>query len=406
MKNIAGNSYIKKENNQIFLDLVPLKEILDKMRTPLYIILENRIRENIKTFLRVFKDFFNNLNCLYSIKANFLPEICEIVKSENIGVEIVSLPELKLALNLKFPPEKIVVGGPYLRKELIEKCLENKVREIIIYNLDDIKKIDVIAKSYNQIQDICIRINSGKYNSKLGINLNKKNLTSLRKIIEECQNIRLTTLLSHYSTQMNNIDLFKDNVRNLAQNLILLSKSGIEIENINLGGGFPESTVMNQKQLKKLALEISLTLNECNLSPKNVYFEPGRYFVGDAGLFITKIIRVIDNRNIFLNIGNNLCPRFARCSLRFYNVSKIDFSHNEPTTFLGIIPTDQDVLAKDYFFTKDLTEGDKVLITNTGAYCLTFSNRFPYPLPKLLLIKDQKFTVIFNPDLDKDFSLR
>jgi diaminopimelate decarboxylase len=406
MKKIAGNSYIKKENNQIFLDLVPLNEILDKMRTPLYIILENRIRENIKTFLRVFKDLFNNLNCLYSIKANFLPEICEIVKSENIGVEIVSLPELKLALNLKFPPEKIVVGGPYLRKELIEKCLENKVREIIVYNLEDIKKIDLIAKSYSQIQDICVRINSGKYSSKLGINLNKKNLTSLRKIIEECQNIKLTTLLSHYSTQMNNIDLFKDNVKNLAQNLNILSKNGIDIENINLGGGFPESTVMNQKQLKKLALEISLTLNECNLSPKNVYFEPGRYFVGDAGLFITKIIRVIDNRNIFLNIGNNLCPRFARCSLRFYNVSKVNFSHNEPTTFLGIIPTDQDVLAKDYFFTKDLTQGDKVLITNTGAYCLTFSNRFPYPLPKILLIKDQKFTVIFNPDLDKDFSLR
>ena len=406
MNKIAGNSYIKKENNQIFLDLVPLNEILKKMRTPLFIILENRIRENIKTFLNVFKDVFTNLKCLYSIKANYLTEICEIVKSENIGVEIVSLPELELALKLNFSPNKIIVGGPYLSTKLIQKSLENNVREIIIYNLNDIKKVDLIAKNYNKIQNLCVRINSGKYNSNLGIPLNKQNLNSLRMNIRECRNIKLTTILSHYSTQMNNSDLFKLNVKNLAKNLIILSKNSIEIEDINLGGGFPEATVMNEKQLKKVALDISLTLKEHKISYKNIYFEPGRYFVGDAGLFITKIVTVAKNRNIFLNIGSNLCPRFARCSLRFYNTSKIDHSHNEPTNFLGIIPTDQDILAKNYFFTKNLTEGDKILITNTGAYCLTFSNRFPYTLPKIILVKDQKYRKIFDPIIDKDFSLQ
>ncbi|KKM89707.1 hypothetical protein LCGC14_1245910, partial [marine sediment metagenome] len=144
---------------------------------------------------------------------------------------------------------------------------------------------------------------------------------------------------------------------------------------------------------------------EYNIHFDHIYFEPGRYFLGDAGLFIAKIIKVSDNRYVFLNIGNHICPKFAKCSLRFYNASKIALSHKEPTSFLGIVPTDQDVLAKNYFFTQNLREGDIVLVTNTGAYCLTFSNRFPYSLPKILLVKDDNFEQIFDPNIDKDFSI-
>jgi diaminopimelate decarboxylase len=120
---------------------------------------------------------------------------------------------------------------------------------------------------------------------------------------------------------------------------------------------------------------------------------------------ISKIVRVGDNRWIFLNIGNHICPKFARCSLRFYNVSQIDEPHKYKTSIAGIVPTDQDVLAKDYFFTEKLHEGDTILVTNTGAYCLTFSNRFPYLLPKIILINNNILKEIFNPEIDGDFSL-
>jgi len=405
MKAIAGNSYLQKEEDKVFLDLIPLNEILTKNRTPILVLLENRIRENIKKFLEVFSSVFENFKCLYSLKANYLPEVCKIIKSENIGAEVVGLLELKLALNLKFPSNKIIVGGPYLPQELIKMCIENKIREIIIYNLKDIRKIDSIAKKHNHIQNICIRINSGKYNSNLGIIFNDQNLLELKNIIKECENIKITTILSHYSTQMNNIDLFKRNVEIVAKNLNLLSKDGINIKNLNLGGGFPEAVVMNQKQLKRVALGIKSTIMEYDLQFDHIYFEPGRYFLGDAGLFITKIINVSDNRFVFLNIGNHICPKFAKCSLRFYNASKIDLSHNEPTSFLGIVPTDQDVLAKNYFFTKNVKEGDIVIVTNIGAYCLTFSNRFPYSLPKILLVNGENYREIFNPISDKDFSI-
>ncbi|MFX1434347.1 MAG: hypothetical protein ACFFB1_11280, partial [Promethearchaeota archaeon] len=110
-------------------------------------------------------------------------------------------------------------------------------------------------------------------------------------------------------------------------------------------------------------------------------------------------------RWIFLDIGNHICPKFAKCSLRFYNASQINSPHKYKTSIGGIIPTDQDVLAKDYFFTKEFNEEEIVLITNVGAYTLTFSNRFPYGLPNIFLVKNKDIEQIFNTVIDHDFSL-
>ena len=405
MKKISGNTYLVKREGKIFVDSTPLDEILKKFNTPLYIFLENRIRENINSFINTFNEKFGNIQYFYSFKANYLPEICKIMLSEGIGAKLVSFPELKLAIKTGFSPDKIIIGGPYLPENLIESSIKNKVKEIIVYNLKDLKKINSVAQNYNSVQNVCIRVNSQKYDSKLGIKLNDHKIKVLENSINGYKNIKLTSILSHFGTQMNNVELFERNINSLIYNLELLSKNNIHINNINIGGGFPEAAVMTQDQLKKIADMVKTKLETSAINYQNIYIEPGRYFVGDSGLFLTKIVKVSEDRWIFLNIGNHICPKFAKCSLRFYNASKIDVPHKYKTSIAGIVPTDQDVLAKNYFFTQELQEGDKVLVTNTGAYCLTFSNRFPYVLPGIVLIKGNTISSIFDPEFDKDFSL-
>ncbi len=405
MKKISGNPYIIRKNGKIIIDSLPLDELIRKFETPLMVFLENRIRDNIKSFNMVFNEIFDNFQSFYSMKANYLPDICKIINSEGVGAQIVGLPEFKLALSVGFSPQKIIIGGPYLPEDLIDLSIKNRVKEIIVYNLNDLKKINSIAQEYNWVQNICIRVNSQKYDSNLGVILSANNIDILKKTIESYHNVNLTSILSHFGTQMNNIDQFEKNISSLVTSLNLLLKHDINIRNINLGGGFPEATVMPQKKLKEVAQDIKSILDKSGISFDSISFEPGRYFVGDSGMFITKIVKVNENRWIFLNIGNHICPKFARCSLRFYNASQINEPHKYKTSIAGIVPTDQDVLAKNYFFTKNLTEQEFVLVANTGAYCLTFSNRFPYPLPKMVLIKDENFIPIFDPILDKDFSL-
>lgn len=406
MKTIAGNPYLKKDQGKFYFDELEYSILEKDFSTPYFVFLENRIKDNINSFNDAFSSHFERYEGFYSFKANYLHEICRIVKEGNFGAEIISLPELELALDLNFSPNKIIVGGIYLTDQLILKCLDNNIKEIIAYSLSDIKRINDLAKNSNKTQKICLRINSGKYNARLGVEINENTIEKLQLILSECKNIELTTILSHFSTQMNSIDLLKKNCISLLTSLKKLQKKlHIDIKNINFGGGFPEAVVFKKERLEDFALSVKKLIQEYNFSHLNVYFEPGRFLVGDAGILISKIINVTDNRWIFLNIGNHIVPKFARCNLRFYNLNNLNESYNTKTSIAGIIPSDQDVLAKDYYFTPTLKIGDRVLISNVGAYCLTFSNRFPYRLPAILLVKSKEYKTIFNPTKHQDFSL-
>ena len=405
LKKLSGNPHLIKKEGKLLIGDIVASEILKNACTPFMIFFAERVKNNINSFCRVFQSVFDNFQCFYSFKANFLPDICRIVQSEGVGAELIGLPELKLALKLQFPSEKIIVGGPYLPQELIEKCISENIKEIVVYNLNDVKLIDSLAKNHEKVQEICLRINSQKFGSKLGIDLDEFELTRLKKIQNEYKNVKITTVLSHYSTQMNNFEQFKQNLSNVLEKIKILVKAGLKIENINLGGGFPEAAIMPEHQLIEIAKKIKLILTSFDIKFKSIYFEPGRYFVGDAGIFIAKVRKVYKDRWIFLNIGNHICPKFAKASLRFYNITRINDPHKYKTSIAGNVPTDQDVLAKNYFFTKELEEGDFVMITNVGAYCLTFSNRFPYLLPEISLIEDGNITQIFDPLVHHDFSL-
>ncbi|TFG03492.1 MAG: hypothetical protein EU542_02100 [Promethearchaeota archaeon] len=406
MKEVSGNKYITKRGDLLYLDDVEIEQILKSYETPIAIFLEARIRDNIRTIKSLAQNIFKNASIFYSFKSNYLYDVCKIIKTEGIGAELISLPELNLALNLGFSTNKIIAGGPYLNDKFIELCIINNIEEIVIYSLKDIERINEIAKSHNKVQKLCLRINSQKYDTRLGTKLLEHELSQIQLLKRKCNNVQFKSILSHYSTQMNNVNQFIKNAEILIKAYNKLKSSGVKIKNINFGGGFPEASVMPKTQLKKIFSELYKILRDRDIDYEKVYFEPGRFIVGDAGIFIAEVVNKTEDRWIFLNIGNNICPKFSRSSLRFYNASRIAQAHKFKTSIAGIIPTDQDVLAKNYFFTEDIEIGDKILITNTGAYTLTFSNRFPYELPSILLIDGTKIRNIFNPKTDHDFSLK
>lgn len=405
MKNIAGNRYLKEDGRKIYIDSLELNDLIKTFKTPFMVFIENRIRDNIHDFNEVFNSIFEKYEGFYSFKANYLFSILKIISSEGLGAEVISLPELNRAIKAGFSQEMTIVGGPFLPNELIEKSLRISTKEIIIYDLDDLERVNKLAENLGVTQNICLRINSMKYESKLGIRINNKSANKIKKYFSKFTHLKLKTLLSHYGTQMNHVNQFLENLSALIDAFKKLHDKNINIKNINIGGGFPEATVMPKKQLKKIAEELKVNIDKNNLDIEKIYVEPGRYIVGDAAVFVADVIRNPKNRWIFLNIGNHICPKFARCSLRFYNASKIDKSHKFKTSIAGIIPTDQDVLAKDYFFTANVDKNDKVLITNVGAYCLTFSNRFPYRLPYIISVNKNEYSEIFNPEKQSDFSL-
>jgi diaminopimelate decarboxylase len=409
MKNklaLYGNKYVNIKDSTIYLDECKTLDLVKKHRTPTFVFLENKIRANIKKIVRCFQSIFPNSAGYYSVKSNYLQKIVELVKDERFGAEILTLPELNLLKKIKFPMNSVLAGGPYLPDELLEQIIQNKIEYIVVYDLDDLDRINNQAKKENIIQKIIIRFLKPKYTGRQGISFTKVNIEKLQILLEKNKNLKYKGLLSHMGTQLNSLDIFQKNLRfliKIAQEIQI--KLNLTTDILNLGGGFPNADSFKEKHFKSILQELKRELAENQLEDCKIFYEPGRFVVGDCGFCLSKVSKYNEQYStVFLDVGNNFIPKFMKSSLRFYNISKIEETPNKPMDFMGNIPSDQDILVKNYNFSPSTSKNDFILIANVGAYALTFSTRFPYPIPEIIMIKGQEIEILHKYNYDDDLS--
>ncbi len=405
---LYGNKFLNIKENELVLDGINVKNLIEKYSTPSFVFLQKKIEENIKKINDCFSSVFTNSQGFYSTKANYLPEIISIVKNQNFGTEIVGLPELKILKKIGFPFEKVIAGGPYLPNDFLAEIIKTHVKYLVVYDLDDIVRIQEIIQEFGTYkQDILIRIQSQKYTGRLGIVLNEPNLKNLKDIFDKCPNLQYKGILAHRGTQLNSIDDYMKNFQLLIENAIKIKKFvGWDTSILNIGGGFPNADSIKKNQLIAILKKFKEKLLKNNLNSCSIFYEPGRFIVGDTGFALASVIKYDKiHRTAFLDIGNNYIPKFMKSSLRFYNISKIFESPNKPIDFMGNIPSDQDILVKNYNFTPSIQTGDYILIANVGAYALTWSIRFPYPNPSIILIESDQIKEIHNQNSPNDFSI-
>ncbi len=393
---ISGNPIATIRQNEAYIDGFSTKKMIKEFGTPLFVYSENKIRSNCSNFLQILKKFFPKLLVLYSFKANYLPQICEIIKSEKIGAETVTSFELELAIQLKFDPKKIHLGGVYLPEDTLKLALQNRIGLISVCSLTQLNTLIKLAKDIDNTQNIGIRIVSPKFDRRIGIVSSKDNFMKINDTLSKSPNLKLTTLHSHYGTQMMKPSIFKDNARYALNTVSLMEEAGLSIRQLNLGGGFPEATIMNNNNLEKIGKDISELIKVCGYPHLEIIFEPGRYIIGDAGILLTSVIDVNfeNQRWIYVDAGTNICPIWANNNLRFFCANKINSPHNIPVNIAGPLPTYMDVLAKKAPFIKNIEINDTLMILNTGAYNLSWGTLFPFPQPPCILIKNNQLVEI------------
>ncbi len=391
MKKIAKNPKVSVDASGFKLDGVPALEIAKRFGTPSYVFLENKIRLNCQKFKKELESCLPSIRLFYSVKSNFLPSVCKTIHEEGYGVEIVSQLEYHHVKRLGFQPHEILAGGPYLPTGFLEELISDKVHEIVLYNGNTLRNLIELGRNSNSRQAIAIFFVPERHGRRLGFSLVPEEISNISQIIQNAPNFTLQTISCHYGTQILNYQTFIQMASDLIGAISHFEQQGIKISNLNLGGGFPEANSLNREKIRQLGLSLKDLLNERGFNNLGVTFEPGRYIVGDAGIILSSVYFWDETeRWAYLDAGNHICPKFSKSGFRFYNVSRPIDPNEFKTNIGGIIPSDQDVLAKNYFFTEKVGIGDIVAILNAGAYTITFSNRFPFPFPPIIWIKDDK----------------
>ncbi|HOF69637.1 MAG TPA: diaminopimelate decarboxylase, partial [Ruminococcus sp.] len=126
------------ERGHLTISGIDTVELAEKYGTPLYVMDEQLIRKNCRSFKNSIDKFYggNGLVC-YASKAFSCIEMCRIIKDEGIGLDVVSIGELYTALKAGFDCDKIGFHGNNKTDEELDFAVENKVGHIIVDNIDE-----------------------------------------------------------------------------------------------------------------------------------------------------------------------------------------------------------------------------------------------------------------------------
>ncbi|MFX1293227.1 MAG: diaminopimelate decarboxylase family protein [Promethearchaeota archaeon] len=385
-----NNKQLAIIKGKLIIDGTPAIDLIQKYRTPFFVFIEQRIRDNCQTILNLSKKYFNS-QIYYSYKANYLTPICKIIAEEGLGAEIATEYEYDIAIQNNINPKSIILSSPYKPASLLKKLITNGIGLIFICQIDEISEIAKYVED-EQVIDIGIRLRSPRPNKQIGISLDQNITHDIIENLNKTKEFSLTTLQLHSGTQIDD-QLFKEGINYLLNIANQFESHGITVSQLDFGGGFPEASSLSEEELENRFLLLFETLNDRGWQKVICIFEPGRYIVADAGLLLTQIIQVFNVENtpwIMLNTGTHHCPKFSNSKFRFELINRMSAPRNTSTSIAGCLPTDMDVFTKRYPFPDNVKKGDYLAILNAGAYTFTWSTHFSYPYPPIILLnKDQ-----------------
>jgi diaminopimelate decarboxylase len=398
---------LKYIDNELFFDEVNLNEVVRNFDTPTYIYSKSRIIENYDAYCNNFKknNISNYLIC-YAIKANENLSILKILANLGSGADTVSANEIKKSIMAGILPHKIVYSGVGKSDEELEYAIMQQIGQINIESKEEFENIQRIAKKLNMIANISIRINpdidacthekitTGKKENKFGVDIKIAELILLEAKKDNLMNVKGLSI--HIGSQILDANKFELAFEYLAN----IYKQHKEFTTVDLGGGlgiqYKEDeqtpshntfTELVQKYFGKLNVEVII--------------EPGRSIIGDACIFLTKVLYVKETETkkfVVVNGGmNNLIRPAMYGAYHHPLVVNIKSQDKETYDIVGPICESGDTFVKGLHMNK-VERGNFIAFLSAGAYGRSMSSNYNlHNISGELLIENRKVKQIRKP---------
>ncbi|MGQ9818888.1 MAG: diaminopimelate decarboxylase [Candidatus Kapaibacteriales bacterium] len=390
--------------------------IAQKFGTPIYIYDYSKIVENYTKLHSALKKYFPNYSIHYSIKANNNISILEVFKNLGAGVDCSSPVELECALFVGYDFEKIIYTGNY---ESYDDFLKISQYPIIV-NFDDISSFRRYLK-FRRPEIASFRVNpgigkggfegitTGGTDAKFGIPYEM-----IEYAFSSAKNEGINKFGIHIMTGSNILEPFY--FAEVLEKLFrivgkFLSRKGITLEYIDVGGGFGIPYTDDEKELDidftfKLLSEVYQEfVDKLFLDKPKFIIEPGRYLIGNAGILLSRVTSVKDGYKKYIGIDAGM-NTLIRPALYGANHRIEIFGKNnivQLANFCGQICENSDILARNVPV-PEVEVGDLVLIFDVGAYGFSMSSNYNGRLrPAELMMVDGVAKLIRRRETFDDF---
>ena len=387
------------------LNKAQLQEIIKKYPTPFHIYDEQAIRQNIRNLQKAFA-WAPRFREQFAVKALPNPRIIEILHEEGAGTDCSSLPELLLSDISGVKGEEIILTSNDTPANEFQKAIELGA----IINLDDISHLDFLEKNAGLPKILCFRYKPTE--AKYGLTHDQL-IEGYRRAKEKgVKRFGLHTMVASNERRTEAFLLTAKLMFTLACEL--KEKLAIEVEFVNLGGGFgipyrPEEEPLNLIEIgegiHKLYQEMMLP---AGLDKVAIMTESGRAITGPAGWLVSTAIHEKKTYKDYIGLDSCMANLMRPAMYGAYHHITIAGKENAPLDHTydvtGSLCENNDKFAVDRKLPK-IDIGDLVIIHDTGAHgsAMGFNYNGKLWCAELLLRTDGSIELIRRAQTIEDY---
>lgn len=387
-------------------DAVDLVALAIRVPTPFYVYSAGAIRRRIEGLKAALGGL--DATICFAVKANPSLAILQLMAAAGLGADIVSAGELRRSLRAGIPAGRMVFSGVGKTDEEIIEAIEARIWRFNVESAQELETLQRLASDRDLFVYAAVRINpdvdagthakisTGRSENKFGVAV-----TEARRWFADAaqfSHVRLDGLHVHIGSQILTLEPFRQALGRIAAFWRELAAAGHSIESIDVGGGLGVRYHSDRDQPLTPADYAQVIRERLAGFTGSIVLEPGRYLVAEAGVLLTRVVRVKQGeRRRFLVLDaamndlvrpslydawHDIVPLHERAQLRVrYDV-------------VGPVCESGDTFALG----RELPEcepGDLVMITGAGAYGASMASNYnSRPLLAEVLVDGDSYAIV------------
>ncbi len=406
-------------------------DLVQQYGTPLYVMDENMIRENCRSYRDVIDQEYEGRGLIcYASKAFSCKEMYRIVQSEGLGADVVSGGELYTALAAGMDASKLVFHGNSKTPHELLYAVQAGVGRIVVDHLYELDRLNQIAKAQGVKVNVMLRIKpgidahthdfvqTGKIDSKFGFALETGEAMEAVHRAIQLHHVHLCGLHCHIGSQIFETEPFAEAARVMIRFMdAVRDQMGVALEELNLGGGPGIKYTMEDDPLpfadiiRAILCALSEACEELRFPKPFILFEPGRSIVGGAGLTLYSVMgrKTIPNVRTYVLVDGGMCdnPRYALYQSKYEAIcaNRADRPANETVTIGGKCCESGDLIGEDLHL-QHVEPDDIIAVLATGAYNYSMASNYNRnPRPAVVMIKDGESRIAIERESYADLIL-
>ena len=385
----------KNMRKEEFYKIVPKEEvfrIVKEIELPAFIYFRKIVKRKYDELLDCLPRGFE---IHYAFKANPNLDVLEFIRSLGAGADVASSGELRLAMEIGYPAEKIEFTGPGKTMEELSLAIDLGISSINVESVSEINSIFDLCRAKGKPVNLGVRLNPKAKSSSSAMKMSgdtqfgiiEDDLEEVFALIKNgTKVINFRGLHMHLGSQFLEAEKIVSNFRLIlekADEIATLYK--VELKKINFGGGwgidiFGNKPALNLPLIKRNLSELFTDSKyRAHFERTRFILEPGRFLAAECGIYAVKVLyRKKGYKKEFLVADGGMHQNYLAAGgigqviRRNLEADVVPENNNcegsAKYTVVGSLCIPDDVLASELELPSDISEGDILLFHNCGAY--------------------------------------